>query len=66
MLSRKFMIAVKLNDKPAYKIAKEAGITQVMLSKLMRGIVEVKPNDERILAVAKVLGLRPAACFKKT
>ncbi len=66
MLSRKFIIAVKLNEKPAYKIAHAAGLTPVRLSQLMNGITRIKPNDKRILAVAKVLGLRPEECFKKT
>lgn len=64
MLSKKFMVAVKLSEMRAYKIAHKAGLTPVELSKLMNGIVKIKPNDGRILAVAKVLGLRPEECFK--
>ena len=65
MLSRKFIIAIKLNDSPAYKIAREAGLNPVILSKLIHGALDVRPNDKRILKVAKVLGLKPEECFKK-
>lgn len=62
-VSRDFVVAVKLADEPAYKIAQRAGINPVTLSKLMRGYIVPQPEDGRILAVAKELGLPPNKCF---
>ena len=64
MLSRKFIIAVKLASVPAYAIAQEAGIDPSTLSKIMCGIVKVKPGDRRVLAVGRVLGIPSVNVFK--
>ena len=63
MISRKLIAAIKLNDEPAYKIAHKAGIDPSTLSKLICGIVKVKPGDSRVLKVGVVLGLGPEECF---
>ncbi len=63
-VSRRFIEAVKLADKPAYKIAWEAGIHPVLLSKILHGYDRIWPNDRRVKAVAKVLGLDPQECFE--
>ena len=65
-ISRKFRIALKLNDTPAYRIAQKAGINPVALSRLINGIDRVKPDDERILKVASVLGLPESETFEET
>jgi hypothetical protein len=62
-ISRKFIVAVKLADRPAYRIAIESGLHPSVLSKIMTGAERVTPNDRRVLAVARVLGLRPEECF---
>jgi hypothetical protein len=62
-LSREFLIAVKLADQPAYQIAIEAGLHPSTLSRLLNGAERVAPNDRRVVAVARVLGLRPEDCF---
>jgi hypothetical protein len=62
-VSQKFMKAVKLGNRPAYKVAWEAGIHPVVLSKLIHGYDRVWPKDRRVIAVGKVLGLRPEECF---
>ena len=64
MLSQQFIIALKLHKKPAYVIAQEAKIDPSMLSKMIRGIVKVKPGDQRVLAVGRVLGITPKDCFE--
>jgi hypothetical protein len=66
MLSRKFVEAVKLSPKRAYRIAQEAGVHPTTLSKILNGIELAHPNDTRVIAVAKVLGLRTADCFELT
>ncbi len=64
-VSRKFIETVKLADKPAYKIAWEAGIHPVLLSKIIHGYDRIWPNDRRVIAVGKVLNLKPDDCFEK-
>ena len=64
-LSKRFLIEVKLNELPAYRLAQMAGINPNELSKLINGIVKVKPQDERIIRVGKVLGLDPCECFQE-
>lgn len=63
-VSRDFIVGVKLAQEPAYRIAKRAGIHPVTLSKLVTGYLEPAPDDHRVLAVAKVLGLPPEGCFE--
>ena len=64
-VSRKFIEAVKLGGKPAYKVAWEAGVHPVVLSKILHGYDRLWPNDRRVIAVAKVLGLKPDECFEE-
>lgn len=63
MVSREFVVAVKLSPLKGYEIAHEAGLHPATLSKILHGIERVKPGDPRVLAVAKVLGLQPEQCF---
>ena len=63
-LSRQFRIEVKLHEKPAYRLAMEAGINPNKLYKLMSGISQVKPDDPSVIAVGRVLGLKPSDCFE--
>jgi len=64
ILSEKFVAAIKLNDRPAYEIAWEAGVTPTVLSKLLNGIEKPKPNDPRVIAVGRMLDIPPEECFK--
>ena len=63
-MSPELIAAIKLNPRPAYKIAFEAGLHPSTLSKLMNGAERIAPEDHRVLAVARVLGLRPEDCFE--
>jgi len=63
-VSRKFIVAVKMSDVPAYRLAHMAGIDPNVLSKITRGIIMVKPGDDRVLKVGAVLGLSPEECFE--
>jgi hypothetical protein len=56
---------VKLSPKKSYKIAIEAGLHPSTLSRLINGIERIKPGDERILAIGRVLGIPPEACFQE-
>jgi len=64
-LSRHFIEAVKLNPRPAYQIAHDAGLHPATLSKLVSGAERVRKDDARVLAVARVLGLDAASCFEE-
>ena len=64
MVSRDFKIALKMADEPAWKIAQSAEVDPSILSKIITGSLRVRPGDERVLRVAKVLGLSPAKCFE--
>jgi hypothetical protein len=65
-LSEKFIAALKLNDIPAYRIAQQAGVNPVTLSKLIHGVEPLKPGDERIQRVAAILGLSIAEAFEES
>ena len=64
MLSNKFITAVKLDGRRSYQIAHSAKLHPSTLSQIINRISIVKPGDPRVLAVAKVLGLSPEACFE--
>jgi len=64
-LSKRFKIEVKLNEKPAYRLAQLAEVNPNDLYKLMAGIAKPKVNDIRILKVGKVLGLSSEECFEE-
>lgn len=54
-LSEKFRARIKLADEPAYKLAQKAGLDPTFVSKLLHGYAELKPDDSRVLRLAKVL-----------
>ncbi len=62
-LSRRFVIEVKLNEKPAYRLAQMAEVNPNDLYKLMSGIAQVRQNDERVIKIGKLLGLNAGECF---
>lgn len=63
-VSREFRVRLKLSDRPVYKISMEAGLAPTALYKLVAGIHRIKPRDPRIVAVARILGLRPEEAFE--
>ncbi len=65
IVSNKLKAALKLGSEPAYKIAHQAKIDPCTLSKLICGIVKVKENDQRLIAVGQVLGISPQECFQE-
>lgn len=64
VVSEKLKVAIKLNPKPAYQIAWSAEVNPNVLSKLINGIERVQPEDQRIIAVGKVLGIPSEECFE--
>ncbi len=62
-VSRVFLINLKLHREPAYRLAQQAGIDPTVLSKLINGAEPLRPNDDRILRVGKILGLSSDEVF---
>ncbi len=65
ILSQQFLIRLKLNDLPAYKIAQKAGVNPTTLSRLIHGIDRVRPRDPRVIAVGEIMGLSESECFER-
>ena len=63
-VSKRLIVALKLSDQPAYRIAQRAKIDPPVLSKLIHGALPVQENDPRILRVAKLLGVPAAEAFE--
>ena len=63
-VSKRFFEAVKLGDRPAYKIAWEADLHPVIFSKMHCRYDRIWPNDRRVIAIGKILGLEPEECFE--
>jgi len=63
MISKKLREAIKLSHLKSYEIAQIAGIHPSTLSKLVCGIELAKPDDRRVIAIGRVLGLSPNECF---
>jgi hypothetical protein len=59
------IIAIKLADRPAWRIALEAGISPTVLSRLLTGYARLRPNDPRLLRVGEILGVPPEEVFAR-
>lgn len=64
-VSERFLIRLKLHELPAYRIAQQAGVNPNTLSRLINGIDPIKPGDERLISVGRIIGLRPPECFEE-
>lgn len=63
-VSREFKARLKLADRPAYRIAIEAGINPSTLSKIVHGAEQIQPKDKRVCRVARILGLNDHEAFE--
>ena len=63
--SRKLVEALKLHREPAYKLSWRIGLHPSTLSKLIHGAQPMQPDDARIIALGRELGLAPADCFAR-
>jgi len=61
--SKEFKIAVLLSPLKQYQIAQIAGIHPSTFSKMLSGAERIKRRDPRIIAVGRVIGIRPENCF---
>ena len=64
MVSRRLIEAVKLSDMKGYEIAHQADMHPSTLSRILNGIEDVRPGDQRVMRIAKVLGLKSEECFE--
>ena len=64
-LSEEFLIRLKLHELPAYRLAQQAGVNPNVLSRLINGIEPMKPRNERIIAVGRVIGVAASECFQE-
>lgn len=62
-ISQTFIIRLKLHSDPAYRIAQMAGVNPTTLSKLINGAEPLRPTDDRIVRVGRILGLEPDEVF---
>ena len=65
MVSKKFKDGVKLDPRPQYKIAWQAGINPTTLSQIITGYIRPKIGDKRVIKVGEIVGLSPNECFQE-
>jgi len=64
-LSKLFLSELKLHPIPAYQLAIAAGLNPSSLSMLMHGGQKVDREDERLVALGKMLGLEEQEVFEE-
>ena len=62
-ISREFLIRVKCNDQPAFKIAQAADLHPSTLSQILHGKTPLKDDDPRVLRIGQVVGLSKEEVF---
>jgi hypothetical protein len=65
-VSKNFKIALKLDPRPAYKVAQLAGICPVWLSKAINNAIPLKANEHRLVMVARILGVPDHEVFEQS
>jgi hypothetical protein len=63
-VSARFVEALQRHHERAYRLWRRAGVDPTTGSKLIHGAALVRPNDPRIIAVGRELGLAPDQCFE--
>jgi hypothetical protein len=63
MISKQFKDAVKLDPRPQYKLAWQAGLNPTTLSQIVTGYIRPKTGDKRVIRVGRLVGLSPDECF---
>jgi len=56
-ISKDFIIALKMDARPAYEIAFLAGADPYWLSRVIHGITRIEKDEPKILRIAEILGL---------
>jgi len=66
-----FKPTLKFNEKlqsypdPKYQVALQAGIRPQTFYALCSGIIPCRPNDERIIAAGRIVGLEAGDCLEE-
>jgi len=63
-ISKKLYEAIKLSSRPQYVLAHRARLHPSTLSKILRGIEEVRPGDPRVLRLGRLLGIPESELFR--
>jgi len=63
MLTRDFLVALKMSPTPAYKLAWSVGVHPTWLSQAIHGYRRIQPGDPRLVAIGARLGLKPSQVF---
>jgi len=63
MISKKLRNAVKLHPEKQYRLAWRVGMNPTTLSQFMTGYSRPKYGDPRVIAIGKLVGLKPEECF---
>lgn len=63
-VSREFKARLKLAERPAYRIATEAGVNPSTLSKIVHDAERIQIGDQRVCRVARILGLSAKDAFE--
>ena len=64
-ISKKLINAYKLDGRKAYDLAKLSGLHPATFSQIMNAIIPVHMNDDRVLRIAKILGVKAKDAFEK-
>ena len=62
-VSRDFYAAVKTSPERNYILAQRAGIHPAVLSRILHGAERLRPQDPRVLAVAREVGVPASRAF---
>jgi hypothetical protein len=65
-LSQRFIDAVRLSPVRAYVLARVCSTNPVQLSQWLNRARDPRANDPRVIAIGRILGLRPEDCFEST
>ena len=57
------LLKARCDGRRQYQIAHDAGVHPVVLSSLVNDIRPVQPNDPRVIAIGRVVGVEPEDCF---
>jgi hypothetical protein len=63
-ISSRLIAAVKLHRERQYRLTMRARLHPTTLSRLLNGAEKPRPDDKRVIALAKVVGVPVSDCFE--
>lgn len=64
VLNHKFISAIRKSPKRQYELARAVGLHFTTLSHIIIGAIDPKPNDERVLKIADLIGFPREKVFE--